>query len=316
MASFFTYGTNVDSLLTTTLSTWADKKMVLNTFNQTPVLERLMTKKKTLDGGASILVPVTYEANSTVKSFSDFDVLDTTPQQGMLSLQAKWKNIAGAVSVSGTEVRQNSGKAKVIDLVKAKMEQLEASFKASLTTQLFAASTGSKDIQSIPTIFDATTSIQDLAVTSSWWAGSTTASGSFAARGLSDMRTLYSTISVLLPDATVDTIITTPTIHNYYEGSLIQNQRYSVADKTGNASFEYLKFKTCDMIQDTSATSGTLYMFPSELLELYVHSSADMVDSEWRVPFNQDARTKFIFLMAQLVVKSRRKMGSLTGITA
>lgn len=317
MALFFTYGTSVDSLLTTTLSRWSDNKMILNTFNQVPVLNRLLSKKKSVDGGASIIVPITYESNSTVKSYSYDDVLDTTPQQGMLAAQAQWRQIAGCVAVNGQEVRMNSGKQKVIDLVKAKMEQLEEAIKATVTTQIFAASPGSKDIQSLPTICDTTTTIQDIAATTnSWWQANVVSSGSFASRGLSDMRTAYQACEVLQPTGSVDTIITTPTVYNYYEGSLIQNQRYAPSDKTGNASFEYLKFKNADVISDTACTSGAMYMLPSSLIELYVHSAADMVESEWRVPINQDVRLKYIFLMAQLVVKSRRKMNKLTGITA
>jgi hypothetical protein len=317
MALFFTYGTSVDSLLTTTLSKWTDNDMVLNTFNKTPTLKRLMEQKKTIDGGASMIVPITYGANSTVKAYAYDGLLDTTPQEGILAAQAAWKQYAGALVVNGQEVRMNSGKEKVIDLVKAKLQQLEESFRAQLTTDLFATSTATNSITCMPTIFDATTTIQEIAVTSSWWAAGLNASvGSFAANGLSAMRTAYTTIDVLLPEGEADTIITTPTVYNLYEGSLVQNQRYAPSDKTGNASFQTLKFKNADVMYDTACNSGVMYMFPSSMLKLYVHSAADMVESEWRVPINQDVRLKYIFLMAQLVVTSRRKLYKLSGITA
>jgi len=280
-------------------------------------LKRLMEQKKTIDGGASLIVPITYGSNSTVKAYAYDGLLDTTPQEGILSAQAHWKQYAGSLVVNGQEVRMNSGKQKVTDLVRAKLQQLEESFRAQLTTALFATSTGSLDIQGLPTIFDATTTIQDIAVTQSWWVAQLNASvGSFAANGLSAMRTAYTAIDVLMPEGTADTIITTPTVYNLYEGSLVQNQRYAPANKTGNASFETLKFKNSDIMYDTSCNSGTMYMFPSSMVKLYVHSSADMIESEWRVPINQDVRLKYIFLMAQLVVKARRKLYKLSGITA
>lgn len=315
--SFFTYGTNVDSLLTTTLSRWTDSDLILNVFNQYPLLDTLLENKKTYDGGASIIVPVMYDKNSTAKSFAFDDILDVTPQQGILATQAMWRQYDVSIEVNGQEVRMNSGKSKAVDLVKQKVKQAEESLRDKLTSDLFATSVTGQNINSFPVMFDATSNIQDInSTTSSWWQAGVTTSGSFAARGLSDMRTAYTNIDVLAPKVVVDSIVTTPTVYNYYEGSLIQQMRYMPENKKGNSSFESLRFKTADVMYDTACTSGTMYMFPSELLQLVVHTDANMVDSEWRTPINQDVRVKHIFLMAQLVVKARRKLQKISSITA
>lgn len=315
--SFFTYGTNVDSLLTTSLSRWTDSELILNVFNQYPLLDRLMEEKKEYDGGASIIVPIMYDVNSTAKSFAFDDLLDVTPQQGILASQAKWKQYDVSIVVNGQEVRMNNSKSKAVDLVKSKIKQAEYSLRNKLTGDLFATAVTGQNINSFPVMFDASSNIQDInSSTSSWWQAGTTTSGSFAARGLSDMRTAYTNTDVLAPKVVLDTIVTTPTIHNYYEGSLVQKQRYAPTDTKGNASFETLRFKTADVMYDTACTSGSMYLFPSELLELNVHTDANMVESDWRVPINQDVRVKHIFLMAQLVVKARRKLQVISGITA
>ncbi len=40
------------------------------------------SNKRVLDGGESITFPIMYEANSTVGSYSGYDLIDTTPQDG------------------------------------------------------------------------------------------------------------------------------------------------------------------------------------------------------------------------------------------
>lgn len=315
--SFFNYGTNVDSMLTTSLSRWTDGELIMNVFNKYPLLERMLEKKTTYDGGASIIVPIMYDSNSTAKAFSYDDLLDVTPQQGILSAQAKWCQYDVSIVVNGQEVRMNSGKSKAVDLVKSKITQAEYSLRSKLTSDIFASSVAANSMTSFPVMFDATSSIQDInSTTSSWWQAGVTSSGSFAARGLSDMRTAFTNSDVLMPKSTIDTIVTTPTVFNYYEGSLTQLQRYAPSDKTGNASFQSLKFKTSDVMYDNSCPSGVMYLFPSDLLKLVVHTGADMIESEWRTPVNQDVRVKHIFVMLQLVCKARRKLQKLTGITA
>ena len=315
--NFFTYGTNVDSLLTSSLSRWTDSELILNVFNQYPLLERLLEQKKEYDGGASIIVPIMYDTNSTAKSFAYDDLLDVTPQQGILASQAKWRQYDVSIVVNGQEVRMNNSKSKAVDLVKSKIKQAEYSLRNRLTTDLFASSVTGQAVNSFPVMFDSSSNIQDInSSTSSWWQAGTVTSGSFAARGLSDMRTAYVTSDVLAPKTVIDNIVTTSTIYNYYEGTLVQKQRYTPENTKGNASFESLRFKNADVYYDAACTSGSMYMYPSEILELVVHTDANMVESEWRVPVNQDVRVKHIFLMAQLVCKARRKLQVLSSITA
>lgn len=319
MSLYFSYGPSyADSLITTTLSRWSDTEAVDNIFNKTPTLKKLHDKSKKMDGGLSIVVPVMYGVNSTAQAYSGYEQLDTTPQEGLTAGQELWKQYSVSIAISGLEARQNNGKAKIIDMLKTKTTQGVESLRREITSDLFASTAATKKIVPFPVLFDATSTVHDINSTSySWWQANVNTSGiSFASDGLSTMRTMYTGLDKVNPNYTIDSICTTDTIYNYYEGSLIQAQRYKADDNTGNASFEYLKFKSCSVWYDAAAPSGTLFMFPSEALRMYVHTGANFVESEWVRPYNQDARVKQVLVMVSIVTPARRKLGKITDITA
>ena len=314
---YFTYGSaNVDQLLTTTLSTWADKNMNDQIFYQMPFLKKMYAKAKKKDGGASILVPVMYGKNATAGSYSGYDLLDTTPVDGFTTTQAKWKNNAVSITISGEQLRQNSGEAKILSLLDEKTNQAVESLRDEVTAQLFSTSVGSDDIESMYTMFDATSSIQDVNSTSySWWQCTATTGGSFATQGLNDMRTTANTIDTYTPSSALDTIVTSTTVYNYYEASRIPSLRYA---STGSAegSFGSLLFRGAEMMTDANATSDAIYMFSSDDLYLVINSNGDYMTTPFVKPSNQDAKVAQVILMAQLVTRARRKLGVITSISA
>jgi hypothetical protein len=72
---------NYDSLLSTTLASYRDT-MVDNIFKSNGFLAALKSYGgiEYQDGGERIAQPLMYEDNGTVKSYSGYDTLDTTPR--------------------------------------------------------------------------------------------------------------------------------------------------------------------------------------------------------------------------------------------
>lgn len=312
-----TYGNdNIDQLLTTTLSTWAQENLEDQVFNAMPVYKKMYAKAKTVNGGASSLIPVMYAKNDTAQSYAGYDTLDTTPQDGFTLTQAKMKNLAVSVSISGEQLRQNAGQAQVISLLDSKTSQSMDSLRDLASTQLFAAAPGSKDLTSLVTMIDATSTIQDVNSTNnSWWQATVTVGGSFALQGLNDMRTTMNTVDEYNPNSTLDTIVTTKTIKNYYESSLTPNIRYTPAG-TGNPGFSGLIFRGAEIMSDPNATSGVIYMFSTDDLYLLINSNGQFKTTEFVKPANQDAKTAQIILMCELVTRARRKLAKITTVSA
>lgn len=318
--TLFTWGpANVTTLLTTTMENRDIKDIQDGVFNDLVLIKHLTDKNAVRRaGGASITVPLRTSKNTTAGFYDGFQTISTTPQDELTAAQYKWKQAAISVSVSGREERiQNAGQYAVLDLVQSKIKGAEESLKDAINTALYAAAPASSDIGSLVTSIDATSSIGDInSTTYSFWQSTVTSGGSFAAQGLSDMRTLWSTLEVKSPQAPTDLILTTTTIYNYYEGALTAQQRYAPMDKTGNASFDALQFRSAPIRYDAAATSGVMYFLNSKCMELDIHSGTDFIMRDWVPSINQDAKTALFMVGLELVIKNRRKLGKITGVTA
>lgn len=312
---------NVDSLLTTTREIILKGKDYLNDaiFSRVALLRHLNSKllvKK--QGGASILVPLLYGTNTTFAAYQGDDTIDTAGQEGMTMAQATWRNYGGTIKFAGDEVRMNMGEGKLHDLVKAKTQQAVMSAANTLNTDLFQATQASKRVHCLPVLVDTTSTVQDInSTTNSWWQAQVAASGSFAGRGLADLRDLRDDISrqgqngAALPDY----YLTTQAVLEFYEASQVPALRYA-SNAEADAAFKNLMFAGGKIEFDPNTASGELYALSSDALEFVVHSQANWDIGEFLEPTSQDVRIAKVIWMGNLVVKNRRRLGKLTGITA
>lgn len=314
----FTYGpSNVDSLLSTTLSSVRDT-LADNIFNRIPLFKWLSTKGKvTENGGASLVIPLLFGKNGTAKAYSGYGILDTTPVEGITAAQFAWKQYAASITISGLEEMQNTGDKAIIKLLDAKIKQAESSLRDKMDIDAWATSQGTNALVPIPLIVDTSTSVGDISKTSnSWWQGQSVSSGSFAARGLSDMRNLYNTIlNQSVDNSGPDAIFSAQSPFEYYEGTLQPQQRFT-DDKMASAGFENVKYKRAMFTFDTNCPSGKLYMLRSDNLNLVVHSKRNFVNTPFIKPENQDAKVAQILWMGALVSDNIRRLGVMNSITA
>jgi hypothetical protein len=135
-----------DALLSTTLDAYiGGGSMFDNIFKDSAFLAalRLMDAVQKQNGGERIRVPLMYGDNSTIKSYSGYDTLDTTPQDGMTTAFYEWKEVGGTISISRKEERQNSGEAALISLLQSKIKQAEMTMRETLNTQLLQGTVSS-----------------------------------------------------------------------------------------------------------------------------------------------------------------------------
>src|SRR3954470_16391260 len=119
---------NYDAILSTTLfnyrKTLEDAISTTNAF-----LFYLMKKNK---GGYQVLgeigdrmaMPLMYELGNA-DSYSGYDVLDTTPSDGITMAFFNWAQASVPISISGLEEKKNRGEEKLVSLLKAKTQQAE-----------------------------------------------------------------------------------------------------------------------------------------------------------------------------------------------
>jgi hypothetical protein len=311
---------NVDELLTTSLVNMIPG-IRDNVFKSNPVFKFLydgkgggkMRKK----GGAALSHGELYAINTTAQSYQRYDLLDTTPQDGMTRDQWLWAQYAATITIDGfTERVANSGDSKIEDLLETKKMQAEESLMLKLEQHMFAASPGTKDIQSLATVIASSGTVGAInGTTSTWWQSQVTASGSFAAQGRADMTNLWNLVSLQNPMGGPEMIVSDQASFQYYESALVPQERF-----TDNAMVDIgirnLKFKDTPWTFSPQASSGVIYLIHSKGLEFIVNSDTDFLVTPFVTPTNQDARTSKILVACAMTTGNRRKLAKMTGVTA
>ena len=317
-----------DSLLSTTLRNYS-RKMRDNIFNKFPMLNWLMAGGRVQheDGGTYIVEHLLYGKNSTVKAYADYEILDTTPQEGITIAQYNWKEYGGTIAISRSEKRKNSGKARLLNLLDAKTKQAELSIRDKITTDMFA-NISSSPAKAIDGLFlhasnsPSTTTVGSVSgVTYTWWRNQTSNVGAFANNLESSLRTLFNACSAGGADYP-DGIVCSQTAYEYYESLGTPGKRFVNEQKSMDLGFPVLMYKGADMFWDAGiatnvpSTGETMVLMNSEAIRFVIDSQSDFVTTDFIEPDNQTAYVAKILMMGNLCTNNRRKLGLAYGITA
>lgn len=307
---------SIDALLATTMD-YYKPKMEDNIHTANPLFYWLTRndKKKKQNGGANILVPVMYGKNSTIRSYSGYDVIDTSPQDGMTVAIYPWRQVAGSISISRIEERKNSGESQILGLLKSKIMQAENSIIEDINRQLFLDGTGNGGLD----LYGLNLLVEDGAAwlssvagidrtAETWWRNQwiSMTGSSFNTYGLAQMRTMYNNCSK--GNIHPDLILTGQTIFEYYEKILAASERF-IDTRTGDAGFQNLLFKASVIMYDTYCQSQTMFFLTSDYIEWYVDSETDLITTPFVRPANQDAKVSQILLYGNLAISNCARQG-------
>ena len=309
------------ALLTTTFNKFVSKQAADVIFNDLALFEYLNSKgsvKKRVDGGVKMLVHLMYGKNTAVQSYSGYDTLDVSPQEGLTNAEFELKQYNIPISISGREEELNAGEAQMIDLLESKWDQARMSLRDKLNSDGFLDGTGnnSKDITGLALMVDSAGTYGNIPrATNSWWAAQETAvGGSLTIEGSAGMRRIYNDCSLGKGTMVPDGILTTQTLFEKYESLMAPYMRYTVGGDA-NAVFtnDNLRFRKAMMFWDAECQSEVMYFLNSKVIEMRV--KRDMQVVPFQVPINQDAKVAHIRWMGELVAKNCRHLGKLTGAT-
>lgn len=308
---------NFDALLSTTLANYRDK-LTDNVFSARPLTYWLMDKGRirTETGGTKIVEQLIYGQNDTVKSYSAWETLALTPQEGISAAEYDWKQYGASIAISGLEEAKNNGEHAIIDLLEAKIMQAEESMREGFNQMFFGDGTGNsgKNWNGLGNIVESGNTlggIDSSATGNEFWRSYE--DNTAGALTLAQMATAYNTASV--GNDHPDVILTTQTLFEKYESMLHQQLRYTDT-KTAEAGFQNLLFKGAPIMYDVHAPAGNMYFLNSKYLKLVGHSDKWFKQTEFIRPENQDARFALILCYGNLVCSNRKKQGKLTAKTA
>lgn len=324
-------------LIATTMEVYYKDRPSDAVFGELALIAALKRGKKiSKQGGIKILVPVMYRASTAVGSYSGWDQLDVSPQEGLTNAEFNWKFYFGTVSIDNPTLLQNRGESAQLMILKNRIAQAEMSLADAMNADLFGDGTGnsSKDVTGLAIAVDSAGTYGNISRTSyAYWAAQETAvSGALAIGGASGMRRMFNDCALGPTRMTPNLIMTTQAVFEGYEALMDPYMRYTVIDTSKpNAVYskQSLMFRDAELMWDDYCTSGVAYFLNTKtfaLIELEGRGAGLAEQGEdrdtgsfrlnpFQTPINQDAKIAQFFWGGNLVCDAPFRNGKLTGLT-
>ena len=288
---------NLSEIITTTLRN-RSRALADNVSNHNPLLNRMRERGNlTQVTGRDIVRELEYADNSTVSFYNGYEILDTSPSDVLTAAVFDYKQLAGNVTISGREQIQNSGEQQLINLLEARIGNLERSMENSLASSLFSDGTGSssKEIGGLQLVVaDAGTGtvggINSSTFTFFQNKEATATSSAFSTANIqSDMNGLY--IQLVRGTDAPDLVVAGSTPYTTYLSTLQALQR--VADsRLADLGFTAVKYLNSDVVYDSNCAATRMYFLNTNYLRLETAAGRDFVPGEAKESINQDATVK------------------------
>jgi hypothetical protein len=317
---------NLDEMVTTTLRNRSGK-LADNMSKNTALLQRLRSKGKAkpFSGGRTIVHELSYAENQTYKRYSGFEQLDISPSDVFTAAEYSIKQAAVAVTISGLEQIQNSGKEQVIDLLESRIENAEQTFINNLSSDIYSDGTadGGKQVGGLANIL--TTTGQGTVggisgATWSFWRNFVSVQSTPAATWSTSLITPAMNkawINTCRGNDKVDLIIAGNGAFQAYLESLQGIQRIQNA-KLADAGYTNLRYMQADVVLDGQVGVGFaglgggnpqseyMYFLNTDYLFYRPYSGRDMVPlNPTRHSTNQDAVVKLLVWAGNLCTNNR-----------
>lgn len=315
---------NLSELVTTTLRN-RSKKLADNVTNNNALLMRLKKKGNTrpVSGGRTIVQELEYAENSTYKRYSGYETLNISPSDVFTAAEFDLKQCAVAVSISGLETLQNSGKERMIDLLESRIKNAERTMMNNMSTDVYSDGTadGGKQVGGLQLLVadDPTTGTAggiNRANYSFWRNQLYDFSDESATPSATTIQTAMNQLwlSCVRNSDRPDLIVADDLYFRYYWESLQANQRFT-SDDMAQAGFSSLKFMDADVVfdggQDGSAPASHMYFLNTDYIHFRPHRDRNFtpLDPD-RYATNQDAMVKLIGWAGNMTLSN----GALQGV--
>ncbi len=316
---------NLSEIVTTTIQN-RSKKLADNVTNNNALLMRLKRrgKQRLVSGGNTILQELDFQENSTFKRYSGYETLDISPSEVISSAEFNWKQAAVAVSISGLEELQNSGKEQMIDLLEARITNAERTMANNIASDIYSDGTanGSKQIGGLQhLVADAPTTGTVGGInraTYSFWQNvaydATTDGGSASSAAVIQNYMNATYVQLVRGSDKPDLIVADNNYWSDYLESLQLIQRIT-DDEMAQAGFQTLQYMGAPVVLDggvgANAPANHMYFLNTNYIFFKTHRNRNFVPlNPDRFAVNQDAMVKLIAWAGNMTLSN----GSLQGV--
>jgi hypothetical protein len=277
-------------------------------------------------GGRSIIFPLEYKVNTTVRSLgSPTETLDTTAVEVFDEGEAQWKQYAGTFVMTSYEEAINRGDSAKIKLEKGKLDNLRKSMRKELNSDLVASTAGNDLAGLQELVADTPTSGTVEGINRGTWEffRNQTTSGAKTTTIYDNLRAAMRTIRTACAKGQgvkfPSDYWMSATTSNAYEGLLIANERVvGKDDKDANAAFsgESYLFGKAKVRWDDDLGDTRVYALNKEDYKIVHQSGYWFKGYAPERPANQLANIFAVETICQAVALNPRHLGVITAVTS
>lgn len=311
-------------MVTTTLRNHK-KELADNVSNHNALFRRLTKKGKirTEDGGYSIVCGLDYDDNSTYQRYSGYDILNVSASDVLSAAEFQWRQAAVHVTASGSDIRLNSGRNRMINLVKARLNNAMRSFRNGMSEDLYSDGTATNQVNGLQAIVSdaGTGTVGGInSTTFTFWKSKVQSAASPLQGGgavtmssttiETQMLNLY--LELTRGEDQPDLIVFSNDHYAMFEQSQTSIKRY-MSEMEAEAGFVSLKYKKADVMFDggSGIPSAHGYFLNTDFMELVVHEAANMTEIAEKARINQDAVVIPIIWQGNLACSNRSLQGTM-----
>jgi len=303
----------VSDLLATTIA-HRSRKLADNLEHNNALLAKLRQRGnvRPFSGGTHIMEEIMYDdGDDSTGSYSGYDVIDITPDSPISAAEFDVKQYARAVTISGMEIIQNSGREQMIDLLAGRVQVAEARLRNSISAGIYSDGTGNngKEITGLDAALKSTATGTYGGIDRSTWAfwNNQYENNGGTAIDATNILNAMNRLALACARGTdrVDLIVADNVMFDLYQNALQAIQR--VTNDTGSgmagAGFTSLKYHGAGANADVIFDGGiggnmpakTMYFLNTNYLHFRPHRQRNFVPlGNDRQSVNQDAVVRLI----------------------
>lgn len=305
-------------IVTTTLRNHPSK-IADNVSDHNALYRRLKEKNKIkkLSGGYEIVENLDYAENATYQRYSGYDTLNIAASDVLSAAKFDWVQAAVHVTASGKELRQNSGKEAMVNLVEARLNNARRTAANNMSVDLYSTGALTNQMGGLGHVVtsDGTGTVGGInSTTFTFWKNNFVEFTGTPSKTTIKAQMQLMWLELCRGADKPDLIILSHDYYQYYWDSLTDLQRYAGSD-SATMGFNALKFVDADVMFDSNSNFGTTakvgYFLNTDYISLKEHRDAAWSTLDEKTSVNQDAAVTPLIWMGNLCCSNRSLQGKL-----
>lgn len=299
-----------------------------NLYRSNPILFRLIAaKKKMVQGGLQIELPLMYARFAAGGPYQGFDQLTISPSDTVKNAALDWKQHYIPMAIDGLSLIKANSPDAIANIVRLMSDQAQMEMAENLAVGLWSDGSNPKDIDGLKIAIDdgtVNTTYAGLSRTANtWWKSKI--DSSTATLTLASVQSLFGNCTEGGRAPTL--IVSRQEQYNRFWALNTAFQQYAVgpggADELlASAGFTNLLFNNTPWVVDShcfdgpNASNSAILLLNEDYIYWFVTPRGDFAMEDWQKPADQDAYVSMLLFAGNLGITNDARQGKMTAVAA